>query len=164
MLEFLQAQSFKTTMNSGECMYHIYILMCWSECTFGCLHSERKKEEGVGFVLGFNVRTCCATSARWLIRVRVWWRCRGERRDSESDRDWERESLDGLNHSSRLLCWLQLRNLKSKEKYNNLPLQHALCSVTRCPTFLYIYCPWHIKQLWCNAPQLDSWFYILFLQ
>lgn len=57
---------------------------------------ETERETGVGCVLGFNIRTCCATSARWLIRVQVWWRSRGGTRE----RGWERESRDEHKHSS----------------------------------------------------------------
>lgn len=109
----------------------LYIWMCGSECTFRCLYSKstngwetdgcypifpllpiwcwdtvRQREMGVGCVLGFNARTCCATSARWLIRVQAWWRSKGGRRELESER------YNRHNHSSSRLC--RLKNLKVK--------------------------------------------------
>lgn len=96
--------------------------------------------------LGFYARTCCATSARWLIRVQAWWRSKGGRRELESER------YDGHNHSSSRLC--RLKNLKVKSSTTcavcwspatsissvyTVFSQHASTS-----TFLYIYCPWHM--------------------
>lgn len=149
----------------------LYIWMCGSECTFRCLYSKstngwetdgcypifpllpiwcwdtvRQREMGVGCVLGFNARTCCATSARWLIRVQAWWRSKGGRRELESER------YNRHNHSSSRLC--RLKNLKVKSSMTCAVCWSPATSISSvytvfsqhvsASTFPYMYCPWHM--------------------
>lgn len=84
---------------------------------------------------GFNIGTCCGTSARWLDGVWVWGR-RGEKVVMDTAAD-----------------------MKVKSSMTRVPGSVHVISVhyvKSTAAFLYIYCPWHtlIKQSWSKAPPM----------
>lgn len=114
-----------------QCREHTHLIFwLWSsKCTCECLDSyrmlshcsafyytmqrERRRETGVGCVLGFRARTRCATSARWLIRVRVWWRSRG------GIKEWEKDRLRKLERtwSQQQPLLVASKALREEKKY-----------------------------------------------
>ncbi len=178
-------------------MYRMHLLYIWTSASQQDKHinDSRLKQRDVipsfrflscdvkkqSWVLGFNVQTCCATSAWWLIRVQVWWSRGGMReRERERERQTKKEKVGLVTTAAADSCigW----GPKSKEQYNLYSLlkstiqlsftwyyMHIIsvhcvqstCVYTSVPVYLLPFAH-TIKQLWCNVSLLDSLWVLLF--
>lgn len=143
-------------------------MLSYCSAFYYTMQRERRRETGVGCVLGFRARTRCATSARWLIRVRVWWRSRG------GIKEWEKDRLRKLERTwpQQQPLLVASKALREEKQYTveihfiNIlygSLQHVYLIImineknSSRPT------PWANK-FWFNAPLLtvsDSVFFLI---